>query len=340
MVACLIQALVLLAGRGFYPCVTLVGELPDGALLLAANHPNGLLDGLALLLATDRQITFLAKSTFFASPLLAPLLRAFGAVPVYRPTDRGQRGGPMQQDANRATFANARMLLRSGGQLAIFPEGTPNPQPTLLPLKTGTARIALETEQEAGWSLGLRIMPIGLWFQNQAQPRTAVLAHIGMPITVSEWRDAYSKHPQATVLALTEELRIRLTSAVAAAELAGPASVQHAAHRGEAHTRSKLVHLVAAPCALLGYLLALPGIAIGHAAYWALTRRHRGSLGTARLVALAAGLVLGWFLAGLVVAWLVGVLAGAAMLGAGPLLGYGTLRWMDADAIIRAEKRS
>src|SRR5690606_27497870 len=97
-------------------------------------------DGLVIMRALGRTIAFLAKSTFFASPPLRLALEAFGAVPVYRRRDVGRAGGPRSgaglADDNAAMFARAHALLAGGGELALFPEGTPNPGPALLPLRS------------------------------------------------------------------------------------------------------------------------------------------------------------------------------------------------------------
>ena len=53
-------------------------------------------------------------------------------------------------DANEATFAGCRALLRTGQPIALFPEGTTHSNTTMLPLRTGAARIALSAESESG----------------------------------------------------------------------------------------------------------------------------------------------------------------------------------------------
>ncbi len=334
MFARLIRWIVLLAGHVFYPRVALIGTLPHGAALLAANHPNGLLDGLALILAINQlaspPIAFLAKSTFFANPLIAVVLRAFGAVPIYRPTDIGRRGGPetAHPQANGETFAAARAVLHRQGRLAIFPEGTPNPQAQLLPLKTGTARIALETEVEAHWSLALQLIPIGLWFEDQAQPRTGVVVVVGTPINIADFRAAYTENPQDTVRALTEQLQTELTTVVAAAALAGRQRIEQPKLWAPASHSWRFIVAVA-PFALVGYLLALPGMAFSPIIHWLLTRRHRANLGTSHLVALAIGFICGWLLVGVVAGWYMGVPIGLFVFVAGPLLGIVALHWGD-----------
>jgi glycerol-3-phosphate O-acyltransferase/dihydroxyacetone phosphate acyltransferase len=346
MIQRLIRAAAFAIGRLFYPRVAALGTIPDGPLLIAPNHPNGLLDGLVLLMAARRPVAFLAKSTFFHNPLLAPLLRAFSAVPVYRPQDAGKPGGQPNDSgrSNDETFTAARQLLANGGALAIFPEGTPNLGQGLLPLKTGAARIALGAEAEAGWALGLRLLPVGLWFEDQARARTAALVLTGRPIAVSKLRAIYENDPAAAVRALTEQLRDELTHTTALANRAGRLLMRirrRAARRSRISLRKTVsIHTIAywlilifgAPIALLGAILVLPGLALAQLTHLLLTRRHRAGVGTARVIALVGALVCGWLAEVLVAAWAAGWIWGLAVLVAGPALGYVALRWGEVSS--------
>src|SRR6266540_2294934 len=104
-------------------------------------------------------------------------MQAFGALPIYRQRDVGKPGGPPggATDANEATFAGCRALLRAGRPIALFPEGTTHSNTMMLPLRTGAARIALSAEAEASWQLNLQIVPVGLWYQKKSQFRCAAL---------------------------------------------------------------------------------------------------------------------------------------------------------------------
>jgi 1-acyl-sn-glycerol-3-phosphate acyltransferase len=339
MIQRLIRGCVLGIGNLFYPWVAALGQIPDGPLLLAPNHPNGLLDGLVLLMAVQRRVAFLAKSTFFHNPLLAPLLHAFSAVPVYRPQDAGKPAGQqrIRIRSNDETFAAARQLLASGGALAIFPEGTPNLGQELLPLKTGVARIALGAEAQAGWALGLRILPVGLWFEDQARARTAALVLAGRPLAVSELRAIYESDQATAVRALTERLREELVHTTARANRAGRLLIRlrdrstgrpHARRRAPASTMARWLMLaLAAPFALIGLTMALPGLALVRLIHLLLMRRHRAGVGTALVVALVGALLCGWLAEALVAGWAAGWIWSLAVLIVGPGLGYVALWW-------------
>lgn len=218
----LVRFLILRLVELFYPRIEVDGRenLPGGPLLFVANHPNGLLDALVLMVGLRRHMSFLAKSTFFANPIGRLLMDAFGALPVYRQRDEGSAGGAHgdRSDRNEVTFARCRGLLRQGRPMALFPEGTTHSNPTMLPLRTGAARIALSAEAEAEWRLGLQVVPVGLWYQNKARFRSSALLVVGQPIDLAEYAAGYAADPHQAVDDLTERIDMRLDSVVLQAE--------------------------------------------------------------------------------------------------------------------------
>jgi glycerol-3-phosphate O-acyltransferase/dihydroxyacetone phosphate acyltransferase len=145
-------------------------------LVVVANHVSGLVDPLLILGTLPVTPRFLAKHTLFRNPLIAPFLRLAGVLPVYRPRDSSGA-----QDANREVFARCRELLATGGSIALFPEGTSHSEPALVPLRTGAARIVLETEAEFP-GLGVRVLPVGLTFEAKGEFRSRALVQIGEPL--------------------------------------------------------------------------------------------------------------------------------------------------------------
>jgi 1-acyl-sn-glycerol-3-phosphate acyltransferase len=209
----------------FYPHIEVRGRarLPDhGAIIFVSNHPNGLLDALVVMLGLRRHVWFLAKSTFFANPLGKLAMGAFGALPVFRQRDEGREGGARgdRADRNEATFARCRALLRSGRALALFPEGTTHSNPTMLPLRTGAARIALSAEAEASWRLNLQIVPIGLWYEDKARFRSSALLVVGEPFGLADYAASYAADQHAAADTLTDEIDRRLDAVVLQAESA------------------------------------------------------------------------------------------------------------------------
>jgi glycerol-3-phosphate O-acyltransferase / dihydroxyacetone phosphate acyltransferase len=179
--------------------------VPPGPVLLVANHPNSLLDPLILFRTSGRRSRPLARAPLFDRPVLGWVIRAVGAIPVYRRED-----DPAQMARNRDALRAAVEALGSGDAVQIFPEGRTHSDAALAPLRTGAARIALGAEAEAGWRLGAVIVPVGLTYARKAVFRAHAVALYGEPIPVASYRDAYRRDEQAAVRALTAEIDGRL----------------------------------------------------------------------------------------------------------------------------------
>ena len=189
----------------FYRVERVGPHVPDGPVLVAANHTNALLDPLIVFRAAGRNARPLAKAPLFSHPLVGPFLRALGGLPVYR-----RRDDETRMHENEDMFRAAVAALHAGEAVQIYPEGQSHSEPALTPLRTGAARIALRAEVEAEWRLGLRIVPLGLTFTRMPYFRGRALAWAGEPFGIVHHRDAYEREPAAAVRALTAELAARL----------------------------------------------------------------------------------------------------------------------------------
>ena len=154
----------------------------QGPLLLVANHPNEAFDPLLVATAVERPVRFLAKAPLFAVPVVGRVLRAAGCLPVYRPSD-----DPGQTARNAATFAAVTAALQEGAAVALFPEGTSHDAPSLAPLRTGAARIALGA---AAVGVPVAIVPVGLVLADRDRARSEALAVLGPPLAWDELRVA------------------------------------------------------------------------------------------------------------------------------------------------------
>jgi 1-acyl-sn-glycerol-3-phosphate acyltransferase len=117
-----------------------------GPAIVASNHVS-YLDPLVIgyvLHRRHRRARFLAKVELFDRPLLGPLLRAAGQIPVAR----GTRDAAASLDA-------AVGALRRSECVAVFPEGTIPTQGAPAVAKTGTARLAADS--------GVAVTPVGVW---------------------------------------------------------------------------------------------------------------------------------------------------------------------------------
>lgn len=166
------------AVRTFYRLTVAGGRVPrQGPVLLVANHPNSLMDPALVAAVAGRPVRFLAKAPLFTDPLVGFLIRGSGSLPVYRQSD-GIAG------SNDDTFRAVHAALADGSAVALFPEGTSHSEPSLVPIKTGAARIALGGAALLGRALP--IIPVGLVFRRKDRFRSEALAVVGEPV---EWTD-------------------------------------------------------------------------------------------------------------------------------------------------------
>jgi glycerol-3-phosphate O-acyltransferase / dihydroxyacetone phosphate acyltransferase len=193
----LITALIRIVAKTFFRRIEIVGweYVPDGApVIFAVNHPNALIDPMFLLCFAPRPVSFLAKAPLFTTPLIGWFARRFDTIPVYRKQDN-------LGTSNRGTFDRARDVLKGGGSIAIFPEGTTHSDSKLRELKTGAARIAL------GAGIGVLIIPTGLYYTEKKTFRSSALMYFGPPISVTpEAVDEEGEPPAESVDALTAQI--------------------------------------------------------------------------------------------------------------------------------------
>ena len=197
--------------RLFFRNVEVLGaeKIPRGVpLMILANHVNNLIDPMLIMGFLGGRPRFLAKSTLWSHPVVAPLLVLIGAVPVYRRRD----AEPVAK--NLETFARCREVLAEGGTVALFPEGGSHNEPAPLPLKTGAARIVLETQARHA-PPGLRVVPIGLVYEDKERFRSRVLVQVGEPIDPAAQQEEYARAPRAAVRALTARIAAGLEAVTA-----------------------------------------------------------------------------------------------------------------------------
>lgn len=282
------------------------------ARLLVAHHVNSLVDPLLIFAFLPGPPRFLAKSTLWQHPVVAPLVIVSDALPVYRHQDG------VDVARNIDTFARAREILGAGGTVALFPEGRSHSEPGLLPLKTGAARIALAATAD-GRARDLRIVPIGVLYEDKGRFRSRVVVRVGEPIDPAPEAMAYPSDGRAAVRALTARIAAGLNEA-------RPEGAVWPAERTP--LSSPLARVLLAPIAFVGLILnwlpyRLPG--------WvsrALTRTPDEPATYKILTALLAFPAF-WIAEAAAAGMAAGVWAGLAMAFIAPATGYAALLFHD-----------
>jgi 1-acyl-sn-glycerol-3-phosphate acyltransferase len=203
----LIRALIRLLLLVFYRRIEVVGaeRIPlTGPLIVAANHHNSVVDAMILLAVAPRRLRTLAKAQLFAHPLIGPFLRMLGALPVNRRQEAGD-----DPSKNDALFEATTATLRQGGAILIFPEGRTQPEPVLLELRTGAARMLLAAQGDPTLPLAVTLLPVGLVFEKPGIFREGrAIVVVGEPMST----EAASSEEAARVL--TDRLATSLRSLI------------------------------------------------------------------------------------------------------------------------------
>jgi 1-acyl-sn-glycerol-3-phosphate acyltransferase len=185
--------------------VTGADRLVEGQpTIIAANHSNGLADPVVFVGRIPGFPRFLAAAYLWKIPPARFLFWLAEVLPVHR-----RRDGSNTM-SNEESFASCHAALAEGAHLMIFPEGEVHRETTMLPLKTGTARIALSAAAAESGTCGITIVPVGFVYDDKGRFRSQAAIHIGRPIRVDDWVERYRADEQSTVRALTSTLADRL----------------------------------------------------------------------------------------------------------------------------------
>ena len=190
MLYALFKPVVGVALRWYYRSITITGLEripPSGPVFLAVNHPNALVDALVVGHVVPRRVRFTAKATIFANPVAAWLLTRVGVVPLRRSHDESAAGSAPDPTRNAAAFDAVADALSAQAAIVIFPEGKSHDDPHLAPLRTGLARMVWHAADTRDVH-NIRIVPMGLLFEEKERPRSRILVRVGEPIVIDSVR--------------------------------------------------------------------------------------------------------------------------------------------------------
>jgi 1-acyl-sn-glycerol-3-phosphate acyltransferase len=122
-------------------------SLPQGPVLFAANHPSTT-DPIFIHLITKQPMSVMIHSKIFSIPVLGAYMRKMQQIEVI--------GGKGQSEQ---ILKQAVRILASGRSVVIFPEGAISPANGFAPVRSGVARLALQS--------GVPVVPIGIHLRDE-----------------------------------------------------------------------------------------------------------------------------------------------------------------------------
>lgn len=140
----------------------------SGPLIVACNH-RSYLDPPGMGCFCPRRISYMAKKELFDIPVLGAAIRAVGAYPVDR------------QGSARSAIKRSLEVLRDGGTVGIFPEGTRNRDGSIQP-QTGVALLASLA--------GAPVVPANISGSDRAARLGQIKVAFGPPLTLPSGRKA------------------------------------------------------------------------------------------------------------------------------------------------------
>ncbi|MEC4684061.1 MAG: lysophospholipid acyltransferase family protein [Nitrospirota bacterium] len=167
----------------------------EGGVIIASNHLS-VLDVPLLGYAIGREARFPAKPELFTREILSRFLLSLGGFPITR------------GEGDRKALSFSEQVLRQGGILSIFPEGTRSRDGVVHSFHRGVALLAM--------SAGVPIVPAAIWGSDRSFPPGASIprpARIFISFGPPEWPEPLSSDPvkkKEASLHLTERTRERV----------------------------------------------------------------------------------------------------------------------------------
>jgi 1-acyl-sn-glycerol-3-phosphate acyltransferase len=224
--------------------VTGLGNVPEGeGGIFIAWHPNALVDGALIWTQFPGHIVVGARHGLFRFPILGSVMRAFGAVPVYRRRDFPAGADEARREANERSIDAMAESVASGAFALLFPEGQSHDEPFPTELRTGAARLYYRARERAAKAAGSPvIVPVGLHYDRKHLFGSSVLVSFHPPLALPKEveepppENARDEEKRARYRALTDELERALREVVHATE---SWDLHHAMHRARKILRAE-----------------------------------------------------------------------------------------------------
>lgn len=154
----------------------------DGAVIIAPNHCNTLMDALVILQAFKNESVFGARADIFNKPFIAKIMTFVRILPMVR-----QRDGLRNVLKNNETQEIIVDTLENKVRFCMYPEGRHRPAHSLQTLGKGTFRAALAANSKFGDKMSVYIVPTGIEYGDYFRYRSTCLITFGEAINVTEF---------------------------------------------------------------------------------------------------------------------------------------------------------
>lgn len=174
----------------------------DGAVIIAPNHCNTLMDALVVLRAFKGPTVFGARADMFNNKTVARIMFFLRIVPMVR-----QRDGLRNVLKNHETNEIIVETVKNGVRFCMYPEGRHRPARSIMHLGKGIFRAALAAVQELGGSKPVYIVPAGIEYGDYFRYRSTSLLTFGKPVNVTEFiNESGLEHEGQIIDSLRNEL--------------------------------------------------------------------------------------------------------------------------------------
>jgi 1-acyl-sn-glycerol-3-phosphate acyltransferase len=170
-------------------------------VIYAPNHPNALHDDLSIVYSVPQQVVWLGRADMFKSRLARPFLNFFKIIPVYRIRD-----GKESLSSNDKTFRMAVKVLQSNNAIGLYPEGDNSLHRQMKPHKKAIPRIVFLGGELTDFTLDVKIVPTGIYFDQNDHYGRRLLLIFGKPLNVKDYYEAYKENPFKTTILLRNDL--------------------------------------------------------------------------------------------------------------------------------------
>ena len=182
----------------------------NGAVIIAPNHCNTLMDALVILQAFKDESVFGARADIFNKPFIAKIMTFVRILPMVR-----QRDGLRNVLKNNETQEIIVDTLENKVRFCMYPEGRHRPAHSLQTLGKGTFRAALAANSKFGDKMPVYIVPTGIEYGDYFRYRSTCLITFGEAINVTEFVKGLNVENEVQMIEpLRKELASRMSKLI------------------------------------------------------------------------------------------------------------------------------